>query len=60
MAEKAIITRSYNYNRWYWAVWFKGVRDGLYETKLEAQEKAKQYEKRNSINQSVEQQQGAN
>lgn len=55
MAEKAIVTRSYNYNRWYWAVWFKGVRHGLYETKLEAQEKAKQYEKRNSINQSVEQ-----
>jgi hypothetical protein len=27
---------------------------------MKAQEKAKQYEKRNSINQSVEQQQGAN
>lgn len=52
MEEKAIVTRSYNYNRWYWAVWFKGVRHGLYETKSEAQEKAKQYYDTNSKNKS--------
>lgn len=44
--EKAIITKSYWCEKWYYAVWFKGLRRGLYDTKQEAELKAKEYETR--------------
>lgn len=42
--EKPIITKSYWCEKWYYAVWFKGLRRGLYDTKDEAINKAKEYE----------------
>ena len=47
--EKPIITKSWAYNHWAWAVWFKGIRRGLYNTKSEAQQEAKKYENRISF-----------
>lgn len=42
--ERAIITKSWWCDKWYYAVWYKGVRRGLYDTKSEAQLKVKEYE----------------
>ena len=58
--EKPIITKSYWCNKWYFAVWYKGIRRGLYDTKQEAQLKLKEYETTNCKNFKVEKQQGAN
>jgi hypothetical protein len=58
--EKPIITKSYWCDRWYFAVWYKGLRRGLYDTKQEAQLKVKEYETGISTHNQVGQQQGAN
>lgn len=55
MAEKAIITRSYNYNRWYYSVWFKGVRLQLCNTRREAELIKKEYDTKGCQYQRVEQ-----
>lgn len=48
--EKPIITKSWAYNHWCWAVWYRGIRRGLYETREEAEITKKKYENRVSFN----------
>lgn len=58
--EKPIITKSWYHDKWYFAVWYLGIRRGLYDTKQEAELKVKEYETGISTNIQVSQQQGAN
>ena len=55
MAEKAIITKSWNGDKWYWAVWYKGIRLQLCNTRREAELFKKEYDTKGCQYQRVEQ-----